>query len=71
MAHHNAPEQRHTDGHASDYGKTHGNVHDSPHDPADFRDESGFLMIFLGLVVMAGMTCLPATIAWVTLATAG
>ena len=32
---------------------------DSSHD--GFHDESGFLTIFLGLVVMVGMTCLPAT----------
>ena len=40
---------------------------DSSHD--GFHDESGFLTIFLGLVVMVGMTCLPATIGWVQLAT--
>lgn len=34
------------------------------YDP-NFRDESGFLAVFLGLVVLVGMSCLPATIVWV------
>ncbi|MEA2118655.1 hypothetical protein [Halovibrio sp. HP20-50] len=29
------------------------------------KDESGFLSIFLGIVVLVSMTALPATIGWV------
>lgn len=34
------------------------------YDP-NFKDESGFLPLFLGLAVLVGMSCLPATIVWV------
>ncbi|MBB3142271.1 hypothetical protein [Halomonas organivorans] len=35
----------------------------------NFKDDSGMLAVFLGLAVLVGMSCLPATIAWVQLAT--
>ncbi|MGB8712764.1 MAG: hypothetical protein WCD50_06525 [Onishia taeanensis] len=34
------------------------------HDP-NFKDDSGFLTLFLGVVVLVGMAGLPATIGWV------
>ncbi|WP_280730172.1 hypothetical protein [Halomonas salinarum] len=34
------------------------------HEP-HFNDDSGFLSLFLGLVVVIGMAALPATIGWV------
>ncbi|WP_458524834.1 hypothetical protein [Onishia taeanensis] len=34
------------------------------HDP-NFKDDSGFLALFLSLAVLIGMTGLPATIGWV------
>lgn len=37
------------------------------HDP-NFKDESGFLAIFLGLAVLVGMCMLPAVIGWSLLA---
>lgn len=33
------------------------------YDP-NFKDNSGFMTLFLGLVVVVGMSCLPATIVW-------
>jgi len=35
------------------------NGHDGGH------DESGFMTLFLGVVVLVAMSCLPATIGWV------
>ncbi|WP_282103611.1 hypothetical protein [Halomonas getboli] len=35
----------------------------------EFHDDSGLLAVFLGLAVLVGMSCLPATIAWIRLAT--
>lgn len=34
----------------------------------NFKDDSGLLSIILGLVVLVGMSALPATIGWVQLA---
>lgn len=34
------------------------------YDP-NFKDKSGILPMFLGLAVLVGMSCLPATIVWV------
>ncbi|WP_269319785.1 hypothetical protein [Litchfieldella xinjiangensis] len=34
------------------------------YDPS-FKDDSGFLSIFLGLAAFVGMAALPATIGWV------
>ncbi|SHM11523.1 hypothetical protein [Vreelandella subglaciescola] len=28
-------------------------------------DDTGFLSILMGLIVLVGMTCLPATIGWI------
>ncbi|MGC3872736.1 hypothetical protein ACPF7Z_05620 [Halomonas sp. GXIMD04776] len=36
----------------------------SEYDP-NFKDKSGFMSLFLGLVVLLGMSALPATIVWV------
>ncbi|GEK72712.1 MULTISPECIES: hypothetical protein [Halomonas] len=35
----------------------------------DVKDDSGLLSVFLGLVVLIGMSGLPGTIAWIRLAT--
>lgn len=35
------------------------------HHDENYKDESGFLSIFLGIVVLVGMAALPATIGWV------
>ncbi|KUJ88752.1 MAG: hypothetical protein XD36_0765 [Halomonas sp. 54_146] len=35
------------------------------HHDADHKDESGFLSIFLGVVVLVSMSALPATIGWI------
>lgn len=32
---------------------------------ANFKDESGFMSLFLGVVVLVGMSLLPATITWI------
>jgi len=32
---------------------------------SNFKDESGFMSLFLGAVVLIGMSVLPATIFWV------
>ncbi len=32
---------------------------------SNFKDESGFMALFLGVVVLVGMSVLPATIVWV------
>lgn len=37
----------------------------------DFKDDSGILAIIMGLVVLVGLSALPATIGWVQLATGG
>ena len=34
------------------------------YDP-NFKDKSGFMSLFLGVVVLLGMSALPATIVWV------
>ncbi|GAB2780514.1 hypothetical protein GCM10027040_03210 [Halomonas shantousis] len=36
----------------------------SEYDP-NFKDKSGFLPLLMGLIVLVGMSCLPATIVWV------
>lgn len=35
------------------------------HQDENFKDDSGFLSIFLGVVVLVSMSALPATIGWV------
>ncbi|KKO05639.1 hypothetical protein LCGC14_0072790 [marine sediment metagenome] len=35
------------------------------HHDEDFKDESGFLSIILGVVVLVSMSALPATIGWI------
>ncbi|MBB3191121.1 hypothetical protein [Halomonas cerina] len=35
----------------------------------NFKDDSGLLSVLLGLVVLVGMSALPATIGWIQLAT--
>lgn len=35
------------------------------HHDENVKDDSGFLSIFLGLVVLVSMSALPATIGWV------
>ncbi|GEN28095.1 hypothetical protein HVA01_17410 [Halovibrio variabilis] len=35
------------------------------HHDEDFKDDSGFLAILMGLVVLVSMTALPATIGWI------
>ncbi|SDM17516.1 hypothetical protein SAMN05661010_03570 [Modicisalibacter muralis] len=32
---------------------------------SNFKDESGFMSLFLGVVVLIGMSVLPATITWI------
>lgn len=32
---------------------------------SNFKDESGFMSLFLGVVVLLGMSLLPATITWI------
>lgn len=32
---------------------------------SNFKDESGFMSLFLGVVVLLGMSVLPATITWI------
>jgi len=31
----------------------------------NYHDSSGFLSILMGLIVLVGMACLPATIGWI------